>query len=435
MFSAGFTRSVSARLARPTMWMAGGFLLLGGCSDEPGAGRPAASQPASARIEVETVLLQTRDLLVAVQGTLFPAEEALISTKVGGALRRTAFDLGETVAPGDAMAEVDSTDYVIERSEAQAALDEVLAQLGVPLLPDAAFDVRQVSAVRKAAAQLSSAQFTYDRVTGIGSAYSAQEINDVTAQLRVAEAELAVAMDSVRALLASARENQARVQAAERRVANSVTRAPPLPSTLAPDNGGAWRVAERLVTEGQFVGPAEPLYRLIITSPLKLRCQVPEPYARYLAIGQLAREAGSAGAERPIGNIARLSPSIDPQTRTVEIEILVVNADTRYTPGAFLVAEVVVPQQVRYATLPRDALRIEGGRSFVYLLVGGIVREREVRLGAESNGQLEIIAGLADQDQVVTRGAALLFDGMAAPQFEERRVGAALPSTATAAGG
>jgi RND family efflux transporter MFP subunit len=371
---------------------------------------PPAASLSAAVVEVQTVQLQTLPLQIPVVGTLCAGEEVVVSTKAAGILRRTFVDLGGEVKPGAPLAQADVLDYEVARTQAQASLAEVLARLGVQQVPDQAFDLTQVSAVQRSAAQLGSARFSYERLAQLGDAVASQELNDASARLRVAEAEHQLALDEAGALVAIARQRHAALEIAQRKLADALTTGPSIPTTLGA-TADHWVVAARLVTEGQYVNAADPLYRLVISNPLKLRCKIPEHYAAEVRAGLRTELENSAGRMAPAGQIARVSPSVDQASRTFEIEALIDNAADTYKPGAFVRGALVVESPAPAVYVPVDTLVTVGGRPRLFVVSAGVARQREVRTGRQVDGKVEIVAGLEAGEQVVIRGVAALADG------------------------
>ena len=191
-------------------------MLLNGCDGPAGKEGPArpASQPAP-KIEIMTARAEALAERIPIVGTLFPAEDALIATKASGVLRRTFVDVSSVAKPDDPLAQVDQQDYQFAVAQAEAAQAAVLARLGTNQIPDASFDLNQVSAVQRAAAEFENARFTHDRMVRLGeqmSAVSEQELNDVRTRLHVAQAELHLAIEEAAALVASSRERRSELE-------------------------------------------------------------------------------------------------------------------------------------------------------------------------------------------------------------------------------
>jgi RND family efflux transporter MFP subunit len=374
---------------------------------------PAATvAPTPIDVDVERVEAKPIVRRIPIVGTLHAAEEAVISTRAAGILRRTFVDVGDEVTPGTPLVQVDTLDYEAAVRQARAALGGVLARLGVADVPDEAFDLKQVSTVERAAAHLENARFSYQRLARLNesglSNVAEQELNDAATQLRMAEADHQLAIDEAAALAANARERQAQLQIAEQRLSHTKTVTPPIPTTLGTAGAQRWMVAERLVTEGQYLEAAAPLYRLIIRNPLKLRCRVPERYGADARHGQWVELDVLGGAASPKGRVTRMSPNIDPASRTFEVEALIDNDPPLLKPGAFARGAVIAEGREPKILIPARALVTGGGAARVFVVEGGVAHEREVRLGLNDDGRAEVVSGLHAGELLVTAGAGTI---------------------------
>lgn len=411
------------RAASVISWTCVGAAALAGCTP-PGerAGGAPPVRPAGdavARVRVAPARAEAVPLRIPIVGTLYGAEEVVVSTKVGGILRRTFVDFGDRVSPGDSLSQVDPADYEVAVARTSAALGETLARLGCTEPPPADFDTESVSTVARSAAELENARFTHRRMLELPGTYSTQELSDIEARLRVAEADHRIALDEAAALVATARERAAARLLAERALRDTLTRAPPIPSTLGAEGADHWVVADRLVTEGQYLGAASAVYRLIVVDPLRLRARVPERYLAQVKAGHAVRVAYSESAPPLRGEVVRVSATIEPATRTFEVEALLENEGDALKPGVFVSGSIEVASPPTGIFIPADALLMEGGATRVFVAEEGVARRRDVRIGRQAEGSVEVLDGLAAGEAVVTQGAATLIDGAALEIMED----------------
>jgi multidrug efflux pump subunit AcrA (membrane-fusion protein) len=59
----------------------------------------------------------------------------------------------------------------------------------------------------------------------------------------------------------------------------------------------------------------------------------------------------------------------------------------------------------------RTALREEGGKTFVFTAVNGSAVKKEITLGRDTGFDVEILSGLAEDDQLITDGQNMVSDG------------------------
>ena len=101
---------------------------------------------------------------VTANGTLAAFDQTTVSVKVPGRVRTISVDLGSVVSKGQVVAVVDSEDYSLRVQQAEAALAQARARLGLaPDGTDDRVDPEQTATVRQARAVLDEARYNRDR--------------------------------------------------------------------------------------------------------------------------------------------------------------------------------------------------------------------------------------------------------------------------------
>lgn len=369
---------------------------IGGC-------RKAAPQPpqqtASPR-EVSLVPVTTKpsERHVEITGTLFGDEDVTISAKVPGRVLRVDADLGDQISPGDAIAAVDPTDYALAVQERQAAFQADLAKLGIDELPTGDFDVSALPVVaraeaeaRNAEARLERARRLFDRTPPL---LSEQDFADIQTQSQVARTSAAVERLNAMSLVADARVSAAALQIARQRLADSTITVPTEPVL-------SYQVASRMISVGELVSANQPLFRLVAVDRVKFRGQVPERFAPHIRAGASASLIADAYPEPFVASVSRISPAVDPQTRSFSVEIVADNANRRLMPGSFVRARIVtgVEQDARF--VPASAVAQFAGVTRVFSVQDGKVVEHRVTLGPLADGMHEVVSGLEGVNAVI----------------------------------
>jgi RND family efflux transporter MFP subunit len=110
------------------------------------------------------------------------------------------------------------------------------------------------------------------------------------------------------------------------------------------------------------------------------------------------------------GKVSYIDPQLNPDTRTAQLRVEVPNQGSQLRLGMYAEMQVGEGSADR-VMVPRAAVQIIGDRSVVYLsdsTAGGRFIEREVRLGAATNDQVEIVSGVRSGDFVVVKGSFAL---------------------------
>ncbi len=178
-------------------------------------------------------------------------------------------------------------------------------------------------------------------------------------------------------------------------------------------------VALLRVSQGDTVAPAAPLCAIVQMDRVEVELRVTEQdYVR-------VRE-GMAVAVRPpalpdvvrAGTVRRISPVLDPLTRTATVEVDVENADGTLRPGMVAHAAIELSRRSGVVLAPARALvlssRTETEREaaiFVLDRAAGVARRVAVRLGRRYDRRVEITDGLEGGEEVVVQGQHLLRDG------------------------
>lgn len=202
-------------------------------------------------------------------------------------------------------------------------------------------------------------------------------------------------------LEATMKANQARVQAAEARLSDTVIRAP-----------FTGRVGLRRVSVGTLISPGTVITTLDDTSSIKVDFSVPDLNLAELRTGQsiVARSSAYAGRDFK-GTVSSIDSRVDPGTRAVTVRALLPNSDGLLKPGMFLTVKLAT-QSLNALVIPEEALVPEQARQFVYVVHDGSVTKQEVRLGRREPGRVEIVEGLKRGDEVVIEGTLKLRDGV-----------------------
>ncbi|MBS1198198.1 MAG: efflux transporter, family, subunit [Proteobacteria bacterium] len=108
------------------------------------------------------------------------------------------------------------------------------------------------------------------------------------------------------------------------------------------------------------------------------------------------------------GKVAFIDPFLDPKSRTAKLRLSFANTDGSLKPEMF--GEVVLKTPQRQGLrIPTDAVIDSGTQSVVFVALGnGKFEPRQVQRGATDGDQVEILSGLKEGEQVVTRANFLI---------------------------
>ena len=172
-------------------------------------------------------------------------------------------------------------------------------------------------------------------------------------------------------------------------------------------------VAERKLSNGSRVEAGDHLFTIIDASEVWVRLRVPSRYAEQVsgATGAMFTVEGSDRKYRSdqiqsIGNI------IDPDSRTLPVNLVIKNPDSNLKIGMFVQAYLYTGGSGVGVSIPNEAIQNEDGVPVAYVQVGGETFERRVlRLGPTDGEYTIVTEGVEEQEHVVTVGAYQVYLG------------------------
>jgi membrane fusion protein (multidrug efflux system) len=172
-------------------------------------------------------------------------------------------------------------------------------------------------------------------------------------------------------------------------------------------------VSARLVRVGNLVKLHEPVYMVTSYDPLLAVLHVPERELRVLRKGLEVTVALDAWpGEMFGGEIIRISPVVDPGTGTFRVTAEIKDHDDMLKPGLFGRVEILYDLHEDVPVIPRSAVITEDEQSHVFVVDGqGSASRRNVHLGYERAGMIEVRDGVTSGETVVTAGKGSLSDG------------------------
>jgi RND family efflux transporter MFP subunit len=170
-------------------------------------------------------------------------------------------------------------------------------------------------------------------------------------------------------------------------------------------------VTRKMVVRGAAVKSGDAVLRIVDLSSLWLDAQVYAQDLSFVRLGQrvTATVEGVPGKTFE-GEVIFVHPQIDPQTRTATVRVALPNMELALRPGMYATAHVQAPVSADALIVPREAVIDTGKRQIAFVATaGGHFEPRDVQLGADGDdGMVQVLAGLAAGDAVVTSGQFLL---------------------------
>jgi RND family efflux transporter MFP subunit len=339
---------------------------------------------------------------VDVVGTLAAVDQVTISSEAEGTVRAILADLGDRVATGQVLIQLDHEKQQYTYEQQQAALARALAQYGAPDA-DHLPPIEQTPDVQKAKAELDQAQQGFTRAKDLSSRslISQQTYDDARTALQSKQASYDSALQGARNLRASIQASEATMKLAGRQLRDTDIR--------APFDGF---VERRLVNLGELVKVQMPVMGIVKLDPLKVTAELPERMAPWIDDGRPVELRVDAYRDRTfLGKVTRISPAVNTATRAFPFEAVVPNRDAALKPGTFARVHVESGKVDDVLTLPYSALQYRYGVNRVFVVKGDRLSMRELQIGERLGDRVEIASGVNEGEPVAITDVDTLSDG------------------------
>ncbi len=436
----------------PTIAIIGACLLIvSGCTSNQNV---LTKTDKARNVAVKTVAVATTEVR---RTTLQPATvhafyRAEVRAKVSGYVKILHADIGDYVAAGANLATIDVPEmleqrHVIEKKIARAHAQEERARADVQL---AEARVRSAKALLQEAssqmagaeASLAGSQAEFDRTQDLVQRGSLQNRmldearmkrdsesarkDAMTSSIESAKAGVGVAEAQVASSQAELQATQAETGIAEAQLEEMKV----LMSFATLKSPFAGMVTQRSVEPGDLVrqssevGNGKPLFVISQIDKVRVRIPVPESDAPLVSIGdEVALTFPSFSSEPPlVGTVTRRSGSLDPSTRTMQVEVELKNNDGKLLPGMFGQASITLATKVAANMLPAQAIRFdEEGKGFVYIVCDDDTIERaDVTIGSDNGISIEVLSGVQPGQRVLDANLNRFIDGQKVAVLEAR---------------
>ncbi len=328
---------------------------------------PVISRPVSRTVELPADLL--------------PFLTVSLHARVPSYVDRVPVDRGSMVKQGELLVELSAPEMAAQIAEAEAKVQSAQADR------------------LQAEAQLAAAESTYERTKAAAETPGAVAGNELVQAQKQTEA--------AQALLNSRVEASKAAEAAARALRDLQAYL----KITAPFSGV---VTDRLVHPGALAGPGNdvPLLVLQQVSHLRLVVPVPEEDVGGIANGASVEFQVPAWPGRTYsGTIARIAHALDQKTRTMNVELDVMNRDGSLAPGMYPSVKWPIRRARPSLIVPRSSVVTTTERTFVIRDSGGKAEWVDVRKGATEGDLVEVIGNLRPGDKVVKRATDETRDG------------------------
>ena len=373
----------------------------------------ANAKPAPPTVLTTHVVSQTVNKDLRLPGELRAFQNVGLYPKIQSFVESINVDRGSVVKRGQLLVRMSAPELGSQTNEAEAKARA--AQQQRLEMESRVRNVREQRA--EAEAKLTADEGTYKRLKAASATPGVVAENDVDVARGVVDADRA----RIRALEENEKAAKAVVQSqiqnerATREAAASVRDTESYLQITAPFEGV---ISERNVDKGSLAGPANgpstpPMLRLQQISRLRLVVSVPESDVAGVAAGtRIGFTVPAYTGEKFFGVVERISHSLDEKTRTMPVELDVINDSARLAPGMFPEVTWPVTRPEPSLFVPASAIATTTERTFVIRIRNGTTEWVDVKRGLSMGDLVEVFGDLQENDVVAVRGTDELRAGI-----------------------
>ena len=355
------------------------------CSGATTSGTGATAPADPVTVDVAKVVEQPLNVELSLPGELTAFQSVAVYPRVAGFVKAVHVDRGSRVRAGDVLVTLEAPEVIAQRAEAQSKLQGAEAQLSV------------------ARAKAEADRGTYEKLKAASATPGVVAGNDVVVAEKAAEAG--------QSQIVSAEQS---IEAA-RQSLNALRDMEGYLRLTAPFDGV---ITERNVHPGALVGPASastssaPLLRLVQIQRLRLVVPVPEAYTFQMKPGtSISFTVAAYPGTTFSGTVARIAQAVDVTTRTMAVELDVMNGDGRLAPGTFSQVRWPIHRSAPSLFVPTTSVATTTDRTFVIRIRDGKTEWVDVKTGLTSGPQVEVFGDLRVGDSIVGRATDELRPG------------------------
>lgn len=301
----------------------------------------------TAEVSVAQVAKREAGDQVEVVGTIQAVERAEISSKMTGNIITLPVDLGSKVQQGELLVELSAGEISAQVQQAKAQLEQARRNLA-----------REENLLKKNAA-------------------TQETVKSLREGARIAEAGYKEASTML---------NYSRI--------------------IAPFSG---IITRKLANIGDLATPGKPLLYIEQENNLQVLTNIPEAMILHIKKGDRLSVDIPSVELKIEGIVAEVSPIANPSSRSAPIKLNIA-PDPRLRSGQFARVTLAL-EKAKTLTVPVSAVHSLGQMEIVFVEHDNKAQLRLVRTGTKSDGNIEILSGLSENETIITEGNQPLLDG------------------------
>lgn len=338
-----------------------------------------SASSAALRVRVLRPKVKASDRALSLPGSVQALEETTVYSRASGYVRSWKADIGDPVAEGALLAEIDVPEVDQQLAQARAQLVQAEASL-------------EQARANRVFSRTNLERYRELTPKGVS---SQQDLDKSQAQSLVDEANVGVAEANIVAQKANV-SRFVQMQGFSR--------------ISAPFAG---TVNARLVERGALVSPSTPLFRVSQNETVRVYTQVPQDMASSVAAGQPARVTLREFPGRAFeGTVARSAAALDPQSRTMTTEVRVPNPKRELLAGMYAQVALTLPSPHRTWEVPATAIMTDAkGVRVAVVDPQNHLHLVPITIERDNGASMDVSSGITEDDRVVALASTELTEG------------------------
>lgn len=320
---------------------------IGGCKNDSVDQHKTVENLPEMKVTVAKVKKEVAANQVEIVGTIQAVEQAQIAAKISGNIIQIPVDLGSRVQKGDLLIKIKAGEISAKLQMASAQLEQEKRNLA-----------REKSLLKKNAA-------------------TPETVKSFEDQVRIAEAAHREALTMLE-----------------------------YTKIVAPFTG---IITRKLAYVGDMATPGKPLLNIEEENNLQVLTDIPEAMIQQVKKGDILAIFVPSVDLRIEGEVAEVSPTADPSSRTAPIKLKIKN-NRKLRSGQFARVTLAL-SPAKTLTVPASAITAYGQMERVFVEVNGRAKLRLVRSGAIIQNRVEILSGLKENETIIISGNQDIVDG------------------------
>ncbi len=373
-------------------------------------------------------------------GTIQAIVEAPIYARSNGYVRQRFADIGDRVKANQLLAEIETPEIdqsekeakaQVVTSEATRAQSEANRDRAKADLARAIADLAEAEATvaeRKSYENLAqSTNLRWKKLVAEG-AISAQDGDEKETAYQTSQSSIKAAREHVESAKSAIVAARARLRAEEANIKVSdanleagiarAKRATSEKSFQKVTSPFAGVITERNIEQGNLISSGSdnsrtPMYKLASIDTVRVYVDVPQYASPSVRVGQAVKVVlREFPGKEFIGKVARTAVALDPNARTLKVEIHVPNQNLTLAPGMYADVNFAIPRTSKMYLIPANALISRAdGPQVITIQNGNTAHYKQVTLGEDLGKQIEVVAGLNGSDKIVVNAPDSLGEG------------------------